>query len=152
MIDKGFGERPCIRSSSGAIWTYADLRGRADRIAAILVTEYGLRPGNRVLLRAANTPMLAAAWFAVLKAGGIVVTTMPLLRSRELAYIVEKAKVSLAICDKTLAKSWKQRVDRRRICAPSSISTRPTRQAWKRGWKRIPGDSKMSSRPTTMWH
>lgn len=102
MIDKGFGKRPCIRASTGGVWTYDDLRDRADRIAGVLVADYGLRPGNRVLLRAANTPMLAAAWFAVLKAGGIVVTTMPLLRSRELAYIIDKAKVSLAICDKVL--------------------------------------------------
>ncbi len=104
MIGKGYGARPCIRSSTGAVWTYTDLRDRADCIAAVLVNEYGLQPGNRVLLRAANTPMLAAAWFAVLKAGGIVVTTMPLLRSRELAYIVEKAKVTLAICDKALGE------------------------------------------------
>ncbi len=104
MIDKGHGARPCIRSSTGVIWTYDDLRDRADRIARVLVNEHGLKPGNRVLLRTANNPMLAATWFAVLKAGGIVVTTMPLLRSRELAYVIEKAKVTLAICDKALSE------------------------------------------------
>ena len=104
MIAKGFGPSPCIRASTGAVWTYADLRDRADRIAAVLVDDYGLRPGNRVLLRAANSPMLAAAWFAVLKAGGIVVTTMPLLRARELAYTIAKAKVGLAICDTALGE------------------------------------------------
>ena len=59
----------------------------------MLVEDLGLVPGNRVLLRGANTPMLVACWLAVLKAGGIVVGTMPLLRARELAYIVDKAEV-----------------------------------------------------------
>jgi 2-aminobenzoate-CoA ligase len=104
MVEKGFGARPCIRASDGTVWNYADLRDHANRIANLLVTEMGLRPGNRVLLRSANNRMLVACWFAVLKAGGIVVTTMPLLRSRELAYIVDKAQVSLALCDASLAQ------------------------------------------------
>jgi 2-aminobenzoate-CoA ligase len=104
MIDRGFGNRPCIRSPSGQVWSYEDLRNQANRLAATLVNDCGLQPGNRVLLRAVNSPMLAAAWFAVLKAGGIVVTTMPLLRSRELAYIIAKARIGLAICDKALGE------------------------------------------------
>src|SRR5258708_15855868 len=63
----------------------------------------GLVPGNRVLLRAANNPMHAACWFAVMKAGGIAVGTMPLLRARELGYIIEKAQVDLALCVAGLA-------------------------------------------------
>jgi 2-aminobenzoate-CoA ligase len=103
MVESGFASRPCLRSPQGEIWTYAELLARSNRIANVLVGEMGMRPGNRVLLRAANTMMLAAAWFAVLKAGGIAVTTMPLLRARELAYVVEKAQVSLALCDAALA-------------------------------------------------
>jgi 2-aminobenzoate-CoA ligase len=102
MVERGFGAKPCIRSSDGAIWSYAELLDRANRIAGVLVNEMGLKPGNRVLLRAANKPMLAACWFATLKAGGIAVTTMPLLRSRELSYIVDKARIEYALCDSAI--------------------------------------------------
>jgi 2-aminobenzoate-CoA ligase len=102
MVAKGFGGRPAIRSPDGTVWSYAELLDKANRIAGVLVREMGLRPGNRVLLRAANNPMLAASWFAVLKAGGIAVATMPLLRPRELSYVIEKAEVEFAICDEGL--------------------------------------------------
>jgi 2-aminobenzoate-CoA ligase len=69
-----------------------------DRVARVLVEDMGLVPGQRVLLRAPNTPMMAAAWLAVLKAGGIAVATMPLLRAREIAVILERAQVSHALC------------------------------------------------------
>lgn len=81
------------------VWSYADLLDKANRIANVLTRRMGLVPGNRVLLRGPNTPMLLAAWFAVVKAGGVCVATMPLLRGRELAYIAAKAKVSHALCD-----------------------------------------------------
>ena len=124
MVEKGFGSRPCLRAEgvlwkhtidpdgghpvafpepTTEIWTYADLLARANRIANLLVSELGLVPGERVLLRDANTPMMAACWFAVVKAGGVAVATMPLLRARELAYIIEKAKVRYALCAKDLA-------------------------------------------------
>ena len=103
MVEGGSGERPCIRAPGGTVWSYAELLDKANRIAAILTSELGVRPGNRVLLRAANTPMLAACWFAILKAGAIVVTTMPLLRARELAYIADKAQIGFALCDAALA-------------------------------------------------
>ena len=73
-------------------WTYADLQRESNRIARVLVEDLGLVPGNRVLLRAPNSPLLAACWFAVIKAGGIAVGTMPLLRARELTQIVNKAR------------------------------------------------------------
>jgi 2-aminobenzoate-CoA ligase len=103
MCETGFATRPCIRSPQGETWSYADLLDKANRIAAVLVAEMGVRPGNRVLLRAANTPMLAACWFAVLKAGAIAVTTMPLLRARELGYIIEKAQIEFVLSDASLA-------------------------------------------------
>src|SRR5205814_736029 len=102
MVERGFGDRPCIRWPGG-MWSYADLLDRANRIANVLVEEMGLVPGNRVLLRAANNPMHAACWFAVMKAGGIAVGTMPLLRARELSYVIDKGKVRLALCDKSLS-------------------------------------------------
>ncbi len=86
------------------MWSYAALKDRSDRVARVLTEELGLVPGNRVLLRGPNNPMMAAAWFGVLKAGGICVATMPLLRARELAFIIEKARIRLALCDIALAE------------------------------------------------
>src|SRR5436190_15163273 len=83
-VDRGWGERTAILAPDGARWSYHELRNNANRIARVLVEDLGLMPGNRVLLRGPNNPMLAACWFAVMKAGGVAVATMPLLRSREL--------------------------------------------------------------------
>ncbi len=85
------------------VWSYADLLDKADRIARVLVDNFGLVPGGRVLLRAANNPMLIACWFAVLKAGGICVATMAMLRAGELEYIIDKANTQIALCDVVLA-------------------------------------------------
>ena len=83
-------------------WTYADLAARVNRMANVLTRDLGLVPGNRVLLRAPNNPMLVACYLAVIKAGGVAVATMPLLRARELAYPITKAKIALAFCDHRL--------------------------------------------------
>ena len=101
-IADGRGERVCMRAPGGLCWTYADLQRHANRIAHVLVADLGLVPGNRVLLRAANQPMLVACWFAVMKAGGIAVATMPLLRAKELGQIIEKARITHALCDVAL--------------------------------------------------
>ena len=101
-IAQGRGARVCLRAPGGLTWTYADLQQQANRIANVLVHEMGLVPGNRVLLRAANKPMLVACWFAVMKAGGIAVATMPLLRAKELGQIIDKGMVSHALCDHAL--------------------------------------------------
>jgi len=94
--------RRCIIGPDGTTWTYDDVRENANRIASVLVDRLGVRAGNRVLLRAPNNPMLAACWFAVLKAGAIAVTTMPLYRATELRFIMEKAQVAFALCDERL--------------------------------------------------
>jgi 2-aminobenzoate-CoA ligase len=101
-LDGGEGERPAIRCPAGE-WSYRELDERSNRIAHVLVDDLGVVPGNRVLLRGANTPTLAACWLAVLKAGGVVVCTMALLRERELQYIAQKAEVSLALTDVRVA-------------------------------------------------
>ncbi len=92
-------ERRCILAPGNEVWTYGRLLESANRIAHALVDDLALEPGNRVLLRAPNTPMLAACWFAVLKAGGVAVTTMPLYRAGELRFMMEKAQVKHALCD-----------------------------------------------------
>jgi len=101
-VAEGRGDRPCVSAPNGPHWTYAELQAQANRIANLLVNELGLVPGNRVLLRAANKPMLVACWFAVVKAGGIAVGTMPLLRAKELAQIITKAEITHALCDVAL--------------------------------------------------
>lgn len=99
--ERGWGERIAIRDPAGNL-SYRELLARANRIAHVLVDDMGLVPGNRVLLRGYNNTMLAACWFAVIKAGGIAVTTMPMLRAQELTDIVTKAEVSHALCDARL--------------------------------------------------
>jgi 2-aminobenzoate-CoA ligase len=101
-VAEGHGDRPCLLGH-GVRWTYAELQAQVNRIAHVLVDELGLVSGNRVLLRGPNTPMLAACWFAVVKAGGIAVGSMPLLRAKELTQIVRKARISHALCDVRLA-------------------------------------------------
>jgi 2-aminobenzoate-CoA ligase len=98
----GQGDRPCLLSPTEDL-TYAELNERINRIANVLTRDLGLVPGNRVLLRAPNNPMMVAAYFAVIKAGGVVVATMPLLRAKELSYPLAKAKIALALCDARLA-------------------------------------------------
>ncbi len=100
-VAEGRGERVAVRSGAGVL-TYRELLAQANRIAHVLVEDLGLVPGNRVLLRLPNNEMLAACWLAVLKAGGICVATMPLLRARELAVIADRACISLALCDARL--------------------------------------------------
>ncbi len=103
-VAEGRGDRLCIQAPGGLHWTYAELLAHANRIANVLVRELGLVPGNRVLLRAPNNPLMVACWFAVVKAGGIAVATMPLLRARDLVPVINKAEVSHALCDARLAE------------------------------------------------
>ena len=100
-VAEGRGDRIALLTDSER-WTYAELAERINRIANVLTRDLGLVTGGRVLLRAPNTPMLVAAYFAVLKAGGVAVATMPMLRARELAYPIRKARVALALCDPRL--------------------------------------------------
>src|SRR6266702_2605230 len=100
-IERGWGGRVALRSTDAEL-TYAQLLEQSNRIARVLAEDMGLAPGNRVLLRGANGFWMAACWFAVMKAGGIAVATMPLLRAKELTEIILKAKVTHALCDERL--------------------------------------------------
>jgi acyl-coenzyme A synthetase/AMP-(fatty) acid ligase len=91
-------DRPCLLSGEST-WSYGDLARNASQVARVLTEDLGLVPGNRVLLRGPNNPWLVACWFGVVKAGGVAVATMPLLRAGELSTICEIARVSLALCD-----------------------------------------------------
>jgi 2-aminobenzoate-CoA ligase len=106
-VDAGRGARTAILGDT-LTWNYAQLRDRVDRIAHVLHADMGLVPGNRVLLRGANCPMMAAAILAVFKAGLVAVPTMPLLRSRELSVILDKARVNAVLCARPLADELAQ--------------------------------------------
>ena len=97
-VAEGHGSRIALYSEKET-WTYAQLLEHANRIANVLVNEMGIVPGNRVLLRGPNNPMMVACWLAVMKAGAIAVTTMPLLRTHELCVIAERSQIDHAICD-----------------------------------------------------
>jgi 2-aminobenzoate-CoA ligase len=97
-IAAGGADRRCLLSPEQT-WSYGELSRRACQIARVLTEDLGLVPGNRVLLRGPNNPWLAACWFGVLKAGGVVVATMPMLRAAELTNIGAIAQVQLALCD-----------------------------------------------------
>ncbi len=96
-IDRGWGDRPCM-GIGDSMWTYAELLAWSNRLANVLIDDYGLAPGNRVLLRGPNTPWMIAAWFAILKTGCVAVATMPMLREPELIKIYKKSSPALALC------------------------------------------------------
>jgi 2-aminobenzoate-CoA ligase len=100
-VREGNGSRRCI-VARGLQWSYNDFLRTTNRIANVLVDDLGIVPGNRLLLRAPNTPMIAACWFAAVKAGAIVVTTMPLYRAGELRTMIDKAQIHHALCDARL--------------------------------------------------
>jgi 2-aminobenzoate-CoA ligase len=102
QVESGNGDRTVFLFPGGR-WTYRDLLEMSNRIANVLVTDLGVVPGHRVLLRGPNSPMMVACWFAIVKVGAVVVCTMPLLRVRELTYIADKAQISLALCDTRFA-------------------------------------------------
>ncbi|MFG1608952.1 AMP-binding protein [Actinoplanes sp. NPDC049265] len=92
-------ERPALLTPSGDVWTYGELRYRANQVARFLTEDLALVPGQRVLLRSPNNPWTVAAWLGVLKAGGVVVTTMAALRVRELAPVVRRTRPAFALVD-----------------------------------------------------
>ena len=101
MVEKGFGDHTAL-IGNGRQRTYKELADWTNRIAHVLVEDLGLRPGNRVLIRSANNPAMVACWLAATKAGAVVVNTMPMLRAGELTKIVDKARISHALCDTRL--------------------------------------------------
>ncbi|PMR73144.1 benzoate-CoA ligase family protein [Billgrantia endophytica] len=101
QVEQGHGDRVAL-IGNGRQRTYCELAGWTNRLAHALVEDLGVRPGNRVLIRSANNPAMVACWLAATKAGAVVVNTMPMLRAGELGQIVDKAEVSLALCDSRL--------------------------------------------------
>lgn len=101
MVTKGFGDHTAL-IGNGRRRTYKELSDWSNRLAHALIEDYGVKPGNRVLIRSANNPAMVACWLAATKAGAVVVNTMPMLRASELSQIIDKAEISLALCDTRL--------------------------------------------------
>lgn len=112
LVERGLGERIAL-IGNGRQRTYRELAEWTNRLAHALVEDYGIKPGNRVLIRSANNPAMVACWLAVTKVGAVAVNTMPMLRAGELAKIVDKAEISHALCDTRL-------LDELQACAESS--------------------------------
>jgi 2-aminobenzoate-CoA ligase len=112
MVARGFGDHVAL-IGNGRRRTYKELSDWTNRMARALVEDFGIKPGNRILVRSANNPAMVACWLAATKAGAVVVNTMPMLRAGELAKIVDKAEVALALCDTRL-------MDELAICAKTS--------------------------------
>src|SRR5215210_6339427 len=110
LLKSGKPEALAVVNDHGP-WTYADLDDFSGRIARLLVEEEGLIPGNRVLLRGPNGYAIFAAWLGVLKAGGVVVATMPLLRPGEIATVIERAAISHAIVDSRFIGNFREAAD-----------------------------------------
>jgi len=101
MVAQGFGDHTAL-IGNGRRRTYKELTDWTNRLALALTEDYDVQPGNRVLIRSANNPAMVACWLAATKAGAVVVNTMPMLRSSELAKIVDKAEIAIALCDTRL--------------------------------------------------
>ena len=112
MVARGFGARTAL-IGNGRQRSYQELTDWSNQIAHALVEDYGVKPGNRVLIRSANNPAMVACWLAATKAGAVVVNTMPMLRAGELGQIVDKAAIAFALCDTRL-------MDEMVICAKTS--------------------------------
>jgi 2-aminobenzoate-CoA ligase len=112
LVEKGLGEKLALRSETES-FTYRELAIETNRIARVLIEDFGLVAGNRILIRAANNPRMVAAWLGATKAGAVVVNSMPMLRAGELTKLVDKAEIAFALCDDRLK-------DEMEICAATS--------------------------------
>ena len=112
-VEEGHGDAPCMFGLTDS-YTYRELQALVNRICNVLVGKLGLVPGGRVMLRSANNPMMVATYLAVIKAGGVCVATMPLLRAKELTYPIQKAKIPLALCDSKLVDE----MEKAKLAAP----------------------------------
>jgi len=112
MVEQGFGDHVAL-IGNGRERTYKELSDWTNRLAQALVSDFGVKPGNRVLIRSANNPAMVACWLAATKAGAVVVNTMPMLRAGELSAIVDKARITHALCDTRL-------MDELTLCAKGS--------------------------------
>ncbi len=79
-LANGKGDRIALQAP-GVRWSYNDLAAMINKIANVLTDKLGMKTGNRVMIRSGNNPTKIALYMAIIKAGGVVVATMPLLRA-----------------------------------------------------------------------
>lgn len=84
-------------------WTYADLDGLVNRLAAGLAAR-GIRPGDRVALLLPNGPETVFADLACLRLGAVTVPLNARLQGPELAYILQHCKARLCITNGELSQ------------------------------------------------
>lgn len=101
MVERGFGDHAAL-IGQGRMRTYKELADWTNRLARALVEDLGVVPGNRVLIRSANNPAMVACWFAALKAGAVLVNTLPTLRAADLTRVIDKTEARFALCDTRL--------------------------------------------------
>jgi 2-aminobenzoate-CoA ligase len=94
-VDEGRGDRPAVLFE-GRRLTYRELQSAVDRIGKGL-RALGVGPGDRVMIRLTNRPAFHATWLAVQKIGAVAVSTMPMLRARELAHVIDDAEPRVAV-------------------------------------------------------
>ena len=97
-LESGGADRPAFHSTGGS-WSYGELSARVARLARLMIEDYNIQPGNRVLIRGFNSPTVAAIWLAIQRIGAVAVTTLPLLRAVELATILDMSQPALALCE-----------------------------------------------------
>ena len=125
MVERGFGDRTAL-VGHGRRRTYKELADWSNRLALALIEDYGVKPGNRVLIRSANNPAMIACWLAATKAGAVVVNTMPMLRAGELTKIVDKAEIGLALyATPASSMNWSPAPRTAAFSRASSASTAP---------------------------
>jgi 2-aminobenzoate-CoA ligase len=94
-VRQGRGGRTAIFYKDQQI-TYAQLLERVQRLSQALKSS-GIGKGDRVVLRFYNRPEFVVTWLALLRIGAVVVSTMPLLKARELAYIMSDSEAKAIV-------------------------------------------------------
>ena len=73
----------------GTVLSYAQLRDKVDAMAAYLQQRLGVRAGDRVVLTSQNCPQFVIAFYAVLRAGAVVVPVNPMSTAPEIRYYLQ---------------------------------------------------------------
>jgi len=92
---KKYPDSPCT-IFKGAKITYKEMDDLTDSLAAGLA-EMGVKKGDRVGLLMYNTPQFVLAFFAILKAGGIVVAINTMYSAREIEHQVNDAGIEVML-------------------------------------------------------
>ena len=85
MAARRYPDKPAI-AYCGTTLAYAPLRRRVDALAAYLQQRLGVAPGDRVLLASQNCPQFVTAFYAVLRAGAVVVPVNPMSKAAEVRH------------------------------------------------------------------